>query len=115
MTTYNKNFRVKNGLEVYEDAIVSGTVTVGEISDDSHAVTKLYVDSNMLVTVASLAPSSPIPGKMWFDEVEGRLKVYTGSSWITIATLEDAETLPDHIHDTSIDGDGLIETIIEES
>lgn len=112
MTTYNKNFVVKNGLDVTNDATVGGSVTVGSVTNNDHAATKSYVDTNMLVTVSSSTPSSPANGKMWYDTGEERLKIYTGSAWTTIATLADAEYLQDHIHDTAIDGDGLIEQVI---
>jgi hypothetical protein len=34
--------------------------------------------------------------------------MYLNAAWIAVATLEDAESLQDHIHDTAIDGTGLI-------
>jgi hypothetical protein len=45
---------------------------------------------------------------LWFDTLTERVHVYYSGQWVAIATLEDAETLQDHIHDTAIDGTGLI-------
>jgi hypothetical protein len=69
-----------------------------------------YVDAlvSSSMTVSSTAPSSPTEGQFWFDEVTERVHVYYNSAWIAIATLADSEILQDHIHDTSIGGNGLI-------
>jgi hypothetical protein len=48
---------------------------------------------------------------MWFDTTVERLKVYYQDDWFTIATSNDVQNIPDHIHDTSIDGDGRIATV----
>jgi VCBS repeat-containing protein len=37
--------------------------------------------------------------------------MYLNSAWVAIATLQDSQTLQDHIHDTSIDGTGLIVSV----
>ena len=111
MTTTNKDFKVKHGLDVAQGGTFGGTVTVGTPTQNTHAATKLYVDTATAssgITVGATAPASPSNGNMWFDTLTERVHVYYGSQWVAIATLEDAEVLQDHIHDTSIDGSGLI-------
>jgi len=111
MATTDKDFKVKNGLNVATTGIFGGTVTVATPTENTHATTKLYVDTvagSAGVTVSGTAPVSPSNGNLWFDTLTERVHVYYGSTWVAIATLEDAEVLQDHIHDTAIDGSGLI-------
>ncbi len=111
MATVNKDFKVKHGLDVNQGGTFGGTVTVATPTLSTHATTKAYVDSvagSAGVTVSGTAPASPSNGNLWFDTLTERVHVYYGSEWVAIATLEDAETLADHIHDTAIDGSGLI-------
>jgi hypothetical protein len=111
LATVDKDFKVKNGLVVTNGGSFGGAVTVGTPTLDGHAVTKSYVDALAGNTpVGSTAPESPDNGDMWFDTLTERLNVYYGGSWLTIATIDDTLTLTDHIHDTSIDGNGLIVT-----
>ena len=111
MATVNKDFKVKHGLDVNQGGTFGGTVTVATPTLSTHATTKAYVDSvaaSAGVTVSGTAPASPSNGNLWFDTLTERVHVYYGSEWVAIATLEDSETLGDHIHDTAIDGSGLI-------
>ena len=108
MATTNKDFKVKNGLDVALGGSFGGTVTVATPTQNTHAATKLYVDGIAGITVGDTAPASPTNGKMWFDTTVQRLNIYYDSQWIAQATFEDSETLQDHIHDTSIDGNGLV-------
>jgi len=109
VATVNKDFRVKHGINVAEGGIFGSTVTVATPTQNSHAATKLYVDSAVgSPTVPTTEPVSPENGDLWFDTLTERVHVYYNSQWVAIATLEDAEKLQDHIHDTSIDGSGLI-------
>jgi hypothetical protein len=110
MATVDKDFKVKNGLVVSNGGSFGGTVVVAEPTLSNHATTKSYVDAlvSSSMTVSSTAPSSPTEGQFWFDEVTERVHVYYNSAWIAIATLADSEILQDHIHDTSIGGNGLI-------
>ena len=109
MATVNKDFRVKHGINVAEGGIFGSTVTVATPTQNSHAATKLYVDTAVgSPTVGTTQPASPVNGSLWLDTLTERVHVYYNSQWVAIATLEDAETLQDHIHDTSIDGNGLI-------
>jgi len=111
VATVNKDFRVKHGINVAEGGIFGSTVTVATPTENSHAATKLYVDSAVsspTIPVSATSPVSPENGDLWFDTLTQRVHVYYSSEWVAIATLEDAETLQDHIHDTAIDGSGLI-------
>jgi len=109
VATVNKDFKVKHGLDVNQGGTFGGTVTVATPTQNTHAATKLYVDSKGAVAApAASAPAGPVNGQLWLDTLTERVHVYYGSQWLAIANLEDAETLQDHIHDTSIDGNGLI-------
>ena len=109
MATVNKDFRVKHGINVAEGGIFGSTVTVATPTENTHAATKLYVDTAVgSPTVGTTQPVSPVNGSLWFDILTERVHVYYSGQWVAIATLEDAETLQDHIHDTSIDGSGLV-------
>lgn len=46
MATENKDFRVKNGLVVANGGAFGGAVSVATPTENSHAATKQYVDSN---------------------------------------------------------------------
>jgi hypothetical protein len=110
-TTTNRNFKVKHGLDVADGGTFGSTVTVATPTENSHAATKLYVDTAVgspQIPVSGTAPVSPDNGDLWFDTLTERVHVYYSSQWLAIATLEDAETLQDHIHDTAIDGTGLV-------
>ena len=114
MATVDKDFRVKNGLVVALGGTFGSTVTVATPTENTHAATKLYVDTAIgtpTLPVSSTPPASPVNGNLWFDSLTERVHVYYGSQWIAVATLEDAETLQDHIHDTAIDGNGRIVTV----
>ena len=109
MATVNKDFRVKHGIAVADGGTFGGTVTVATPTENTHAATKLYVDTAVgSPTIGTTKPASPVNGNLWFDTLTERVHIYYNSEWVAIATLEDAETLQDHIHDTAIDGSGLI-------
>jgi hypothetical protein len=117
MTTTNKDFKVKNGIRVAEGGTFGGTVSASDPVNNSDLATKSYVDSlvsGATMEVGDTAPSSPNNGDLWFDTALNRVKVYY-DEWIILATLDDAETIPQHIHDTSIDGNGLIVTTFVDS
>lgn len=115
MATTNHDFKVKNGLQVAEGATFGAPVVIPDPTHSAHAVSRGYVEDNIAPAVSSTAPTSPSNGRLWFDTVSERLKVYFGSSWVTLATGEDALTLQDHIHDMTIDGDGRIDTVFWDS
>jgi hypothetical protein len=109
MATVVKDFKVKNGLIVTAGGSFGNAVVVGTPTESTHATTKAYVDSlTGAMPASSTPPSSPINGQLWFDTLTSRVNVYYDSAWITIATIDDTQTLPDHIHDTAIDGTGFI-------
>lgn len=111
MSTVNKDFKVKNGLIVGLGATFGGVVTVATPTLGTHAATKAYVDSLTgapSIPVSETQPASPSNGDLWFDSVTERIHVYYSGEWLAIATLADSEFLQNHIHDTSIDGNGLI-------
>ncbi|NBR23938.1 MAG: hypothetical protein EBU08_09255 [Micrococcales bacterium] len=107
MATVDKDFKVKNGLVVTNGGTFGDAVTVGEPILASHAATKEYVDSRSMA-VGSTAPSSPTNGTQWLDTLTNRVNFYYEGSWYTQAIIDDTLTLPQHIHDTAIDGTGFI-------
>ena len=111
MATVNKDFKVKHGLDVNQGGTFGGTVTVAAPTENTHAATKLYVDTKPpIVPTESTEPVNPVDGQLWFDTVTQHLSIYStdAADWIMIATFDDTATLQQHIHDTAIDGTGLI-------
>jgi hypothetical protein len=109
LATVNKDFKVKNGLIVTGGGSFGGTVDVATPTLGTHAATKAYVDSVIGgMEVGATAPSTPDNGDLWFDTLTSRVNVYYSGSWITMASIDDTLGLPDHIHDTAIDGTGFI-------
>ena len=109
MTTVDKDFKVKNGLVVANGGSFGDAVTVGDPTLASHAATKEYVDSlTGSMAVGSTAPSSPTNGTQWLDTLTNRVNFYYNGAWYTQATIDDTNNIPQHIHDTAIDGTGFI-------
>ena len=109
MATIEKDFKVKNGLVVNNGGTFGDAVTVGAPTLASHAATKEYVDSlTGSMAVGTTAPSSPTNGTQWLDTATNRVNFYYNGVWYTQATIDDTNTLPQHIHDTAIDGTGFI-------
>jgi hypothetical protein len=107
----NKDFKVKNGLQVAGNAVINGTVSGATPTAAEHLATKAYVDAATSGTpTGPTPPENPENGDMWFDTLVERVNVYYEGQWLTIATIDDTLEIPDHIHDTSIDGNGLIVT-----
>lgn len=116
MATTDKDFKVKNGLQVADGATFGGAVTVATPTDSSHAATKSYVDSLVgSLYVGSTAPSSPSDGIQWFDTTLERVKVYYNGEWYLMASYTDVINIPQHIHDTSIGGSGLIVSVFTDA
>ena len=114
----HSDFKVKNGLIVNNGGTFGGTVTIATPTLNSHAATKLYVDSligSYSMIVGPDAPTSPSNGQQWLDTLTERVHVFYNSVWIPLASLADAEVLQDHIHDTAIDGSGLIVSVFVDS
>jgi hypothetical protein len=115
MATVDKDFKVKNGLVVTNGGSFGDAVTVGAPTLADHAATKDYVDSlTGGMPVGPTPPSSPTNGQLWLDTLTNRVNVYKDSSWITMAAIDDTLNLPQHIHDTAIDGTGFIVTTFRE-
>ena len=111
MATENKDFRVKNGIQVAGNAVVVGTITAADPTLPVHVATKAYVDAlSGGIPVGAMPPESPANGALWFDTLVQRINVFYDGTWRTLATIDDTLNIPDHIHDTSIDGNGLIVT-----
>jgi hypothetical protein len=111
MATVNKDFKVKNGLQVNGDAVINGTVSGATPTASEHLATKAYVDAlTSGIPTGTTPPENPANGDLWFDTLVERVNVYYDGQWLTIATIDDTLNIPDHIHDTSIDGNGLIVT-----
>jgi hypothetical protein len=111
LDTVNKDFKVKNGLQVTGNAVVGGTIAAANPTLSTHVATKEYVDLVAGTPVGSIPPSDPSNGDNWFDTSVERLKFYYDGDWITLATSNDFQNIPDHIHDTAIDGTGRIVSI----
>ena len=108
-TTTNRDFKVKHGLSVAEGGTFGSPVTVGTPTENTHATTKLYVDSKpLLVATASASPAGASNGQLYVDTIENRLAFYYNGQWNTLALLNDTIEVAQHIHDTSIGGTGLI-------
>jgi hypothetical protein len=111
MTTVNKDFKVKHGIQVTGDGTFGGNITAATPTLSTHLTTKGYVDALVGgMPIGSTPPESPDNGDLWFDTIVQRVNVYYDGNWRTIATIDDTLNIPDHIHDTSIDGNGLIVT-----
>jgi hypothetical protein len=123
MATTDKDFKVKNGLNVATTGTFGGVVTVATPTQNAHATTKLYVDTAIagisanVFPTESTAPVSPVDGQVYFDTVTQHLSIYStdAADWIMIATFDDTANLRQHIHDTAIDGTGLITTVFQDA
>jgi hypothetical protein len=115
MATVDKDFKVKNGLQVALGGSFGEAVEVGTPTLAAHAATKEYVDSlTGSMAVGNTAPSSPTNGTQWLDTLTNRVNFYYEGSWYTQATIDDTLNLPQHIHDTAIDGTGFIVSTFRE-
>lgn len=116
MATVEKDFKVKNGLTVSLGGQFGGTVVVSDPIEDTHAATKAYVDSQVgHMYTSDAAPSSPFNGQQWFDTELARVKVFYEGDWYLMASYEDVLNIPQHIHDTSIGGSGLIVSVFTDA
>lgn len=119
MATVDKDFKVKNGLVVALGGSFGGAVEVGTPTINAHAATKEYVDgkfTSVVIPTESEAPENPVDGQFYFDTNTRHLFVYSTDAleWIMIATFDDTANLKQHIHDTAIDGTGLIVTVFQD-
>ena len=120
MATTSKDFKVKNGLVVALGGTFGGAVEVGTPTENAHAATKEYVDNlstGVIVPTEPTTPANPVDGQLYFDTETRHLSIYSSDAgeWIMIATFDDTANLRQHIHDTSIDGNGLIVTVFQDA
>lgn len=115
MATVEKDFKVKNGLIVSLGGSFGGTVTVDTPTELQHAATKGYVDQMAGVEVNSTAPTITRDGQFYFNPDTSHLSIAYNDEWIVIANFMDVINMPQHIHDTSIDGNGLVVTIFQDA
>jgi hypothetical protein len=123
MATVDRDFKVKNGLNVATTGTFGGVVTVATPTENAHATTKLYVDTAVAAATSSTVatessnPATPVDGQIYFNTTTQHLMIYStdAADWIMIATFDDSADLQQHIHDTSIDGNGLITTTFLEA
>jgi hypothetical protein len=119
MATSSKDFKVKNGLYVTNGGTFGGEVTVATPTVGTSAATKDYVDNAVgtpIIPTQSLPPENPVDGQLYFDTDSRHMLIYSvdEGDWIMIATYYDTANLPQHIHDTAIDGTGLIVSIYQD-
>jgi hypothetical protein len=83
VATTNKDFRVKNGLQVTESGTFGGTVSVATPTSSNHATTKDYVDSIPTgYTVSETPPENPIEGDGWYKSSTSQTFVFYDSFWV---------------------------------
>ena len=114
MATVEKDFKVKNGLIVANGGSFGGAVEVGTPTLNAHAATKEYIDVRSMV-VSDTAPSTPINGSQWLDTNVNRVNFYYEGTWYTSATMDDTLVIHQHIHDTAIDGSGLVVSVFQDA
>jgi hypothetical protein len=115
MSTIEKDFKVKNGLIVSLGGTFGGTVTVDTPTEAQHAATKDYVDQATGVEVSSTPPAITRDGQFYLNSDTLHLSVAYDNEWLVLANFLDTLNLPQHIHDTSIDGNGLIVTLFQDA
>ena len=115
MTTTEKDFKVKNGLVVSLGGNFGGTVTVATPTNEQHAATKAYVDQATGVEVSETDPVITRDGQFYLNSLDNHMAVSFNGSWIKLATFADTAEMRQHIHDTAIDGTGLIVTIFQDA
>lgn len=115
MATVEKDFKVKNGLIVSLGGTFGGTVTVATPTDLQHAATKQYVDEAAGVEVSETDPVITRDGQFYLNSLDNHLAVSFNDAWIKLATFADTAEMRQHIHDTAIDGTGLIVTIFQDA
>jgi hypothetical protein len=114
MATVEKDFKVKNGLIVSLGGTFGGTVTVATPTELQHAATKEYVDNATGVQISDVDPEIIQDGQFYLNSTNNHISVSYNNAWIRLATFEDTADLRQHIHDTAIDGTGLIVTIFQD-
>jgi hypothetical protein len=116
--TVDKDFKVKNGLQVVSGGTFGGPVAASTPTLPSHLATKEYVDSmggGSSVETGPTAPLNPQNGNQWLDTTVQKMKVYLDGEWIVLATYSDTLNIVQHTHDTSIGGTGFVDGVFAEA
>lgn len=115
MATVEKDFKVKNGLIVTNGGTFGGTVTVATPTEANHAATKAFAESLQgVIGSGPVFPETAQNGQLFFDTISEHVYVYNDTSWYSLAMFDDTLDLPQHIHDTAIDGTGLVVSIFKD-
>lgn len=118
MAIVNKDFKVKNGIQVAEGGTFGGPVVVGSPTDSSHATTKSYVDalSGKETYADYSAPQNVSNGAVWLDMDSEQLKVYYGGVWFVVGQISsypDGGTPDQATFESTIDGGSAYTTEFE--
>ncbi len=82
MATLDKDFKVKNGLQVTEGGSFGGTVSVATTTLGTHAATKDYVDQRS--SVSDTPPQDPSEGDNWFKSSTLQSFIYYDGFWVEV-------------------------------
>jgi hypothetical protein len=115
MATTTKDFKVKHGLSVTNGGSFGGAVVVATPTENTHATTKSYVDGLVGIAIATTAPAITRNGQFYFNPDTYHLSVSYDNEWLVLANYMDTVNLPQHIHNTSIGGNGLITTMFQDA
>lgn len=120
MSTINKDFKVKNGIQVAEGGTFGGPVVVGTPTSSSHATTKEYVDALAgKETYADYSPPQNVSnGATWLDMDSEQLKIYYGGVWFVVGQISSYPEggAPDQVaFESTVDGGSAYTTDFEYS
>jgi hypothetical protein len=117
--TVDKDFKVKNGLQVVSGGTFGGPVSASTPTLPSHLATKEYVDSmsggGAGVETGPTPPENPQNGSQWLDTTVEKLKIYLAGEWIILANYTDTLNIVQHTHDTSIGAGGFVDGVFAEA
>ena len=83
MATLDKDFKVKNGLQVTEGGSFGGTVSVATPTLGTHATTKDYVDAKPGGYIVSETPPEDVTqGAGWYKSSTGQTYIYYDNFWV---------------------------------
>ena len=81
MATSNKNFKVKNGLDVSGAATASSFVKTGGAANQFLKADGSVSESGS-AEVSATPPSSPTEGDLWYNSETGQSFIYYDSFWV---------------------------------
>lgn len=83
MATLDKDFKVKNGLQVTDGGSFGGTVSVATPTLGTHATTKDYVDAKPGGYIVSETPPEDVTqGAGWYKSSTGQTYIYYDNFWV---------------------------------